>query len=358
MTKVLARTLPLTHSAPAVANEVHDYRFEAVIGSSPAIATAKALLGRIAGSPVSTVLLTGETGTGKDLAAKVIHYNGARADKPFAGITCSAVPDLLLESELFGHESGAFSDAREQKCGLFESADGGTVFLDEISEMSVWLQGKLLRVLESRTFRRIGGTRDIHVNVRVIAASSQNLEAGVSAGSFRQDLLYRLAVMAVMLPPLRERGDDVVALTKHFIDRYNAEFHKAVRSLTPAAVARLTEHTWPGNVRELRNTIERAVLLADGDRIGAHDILLPKQADGLFRLPANGVDLRELEQQLLQQALERTHGNHTLAGRLLGINRDQVRYRVQKMRAAAAAAPGTATPVETADDEGPLADAC
>jgi transcriptional regulator with PAS, ATPase and Fis domain len=306
--------------------------FDAIIGSSARVLIAKTLLARVAASRATTVLLTGETGTGKDLAAKTLHVESARAAQPFVNITCSAMPPDLLESELFGHERGAFTDARWKKPGLLEMADGGTVFLDEISSMGPALQAKLLRFLEERTFKRVGGLEDIHVNVRIVAATNRLLGAQVTAGSFREDLFYRLQVMPIFLPPLRDRVGDIPLLAAHYVSRYNSEFGMRVRGLTPEATARLDSHAWPGNIRELRNTIERAMLLLDGEWIGPEHLdLQPEPGASLqFWLPAQGVDLREVERQLLVQALHRTHGNHTLAGRLLGINRDQVRYRIEK----------------------------
>jgi DNA-binding NtrC family response regulator len=309
-----------------------DYGFDAIIGSSPTMTAAKSLLVRIANSPASTVLLTGETGTGKDLAAKAIHFNSERAAKPFVNITCSALPEQLLESELFGHERGAFTDARQQKRGLFETADGGTVFLDEIGEMTPGLQAKLLRFLEEKTFKRIGGLTDIRVDVRVIAATHRNLEDEVRAGKFREDLFYRLQVMPVKLPALRERRGDIPLLVNYYIDRYNREFRKRVRGVTPEALALLEEYRWPGNVRELRNAIERAMLLADRALLDVADFntLSRNAVEATFRLPPEGVNLDEVERQLVVQALERCGGNQTHAGALLGINRDQVRYRIEK----------------------------
>jgi transcriptional regulator with GAF, ATPase, and Fis domain len=209
------------------------------------------------------VLLTGETGTGKDLAAKAIHYNSDRTSRAFVNITCSALPEQLLESELFGHERGAFTDARQQKRGLFETADGGTVFLDEIGEMTPGLQAKLLRFLEEKTFKRLGGLADVRVDVRVVAATNRDLEREVKAGKFREDLFYRLQVMPIVLPPLRERKGDVVLLANFYIDQFNREFRKKIRGLVPQAVSLLEQYQWPGNVRELRNAIERAMLLVD-----------------------------------------------------------------------------------------------
>jgi len=290
------------------------------------------MMGKIARSPASTVLVTGQSGTGKDLAAKAIHYNSERRDGPFVNITCSALPEQLLESELFGHERGAFTDARQQKRGLFESADGGTVFLDEIGEMTPALQAKLLRFLEEKSFKRVGGLADIHVDVRVIAATNRNLEEEVAAGKFREDLFYRLQVMPVPLPPLRERRGDIPVLAGYFIDLYNREFRKRVRGLTPEAAKLLEQYQWPGNIRELRNAIERAMLLMDRDWLEPEDFstLTRSVAVAQFKLPPEGIDLEQVERQLLVQALERAAGNQTRAAELLGINRDQVRYRIEK----------------------------
>jgi DNA-binding NtrC family response regulator len=309
-----------------------EYGLDAIIGGSPAMKQIKSLLARVAASPASTVLLTGETGTGKDLAAKAIHYNSTRAPRAFVNITCSALPEQLLESELFGHERGAFTDARQQKRGLFETADGGTVFLDEIGEMTPALQAKLLRFLEEKTFKRVGGLADMRVDVRVVAATNRDLEQEVRAGKFREDLFYRLQVMPLHLPPLRERRGDVPLLAGFFIDRFNREFRKRVRGLSPAAADTLQQYGWPGNVRELRNAIERSMLLIDREWLEPENFttLTRTVAPAQFRLPPEGVNLDEVERQLLQQALERAGGNQTQAAQLLGINRDQVRYRVEK----------------------------
>jgi len=309
-----------------------DYGFESIIGQSPSMQQIKGLLARIAGSPASTVLLTGETGTGKDLAAKAIHYNSERRSRAFVNITCSALPEQLLESELFGHERGAFTDARTQKRGLFETADGGTIFLDEIGEMAAALQSKLLRFLEEKTFKRVGGLHDVRVDVRLIAATNRDLEDEVAHNRFREDLFYRLQVMPIRLPALRERKGDVRVLAAHFIERFNREFRKRVRGLSPAAGDLLDSYGWPGNVRELRNAIERAMLLVDRDRLEPEDFttLTRTVAATQFRLPAEGVNLEEVERQLLVQALDRAGGNQTQAAQLLGLNRDQVRYRIEK----------------------------
>jgi len=239
-----------------------EFGFDAIIGDSPAMLRVKNLLARVANSPASTVLLTGETGTGKDLAAKAIHYNSSRAVRPFVNITCSALPEQLLESELFGHERGAFTDARQQKRGLFETADGGTVFLDEIGEMTIGLQSKLLRFLEEKTFKRVGGLADIQVDVRVVAATNRDLEEQVKAGKFREDLYYRLQVMPIALPPLRDRRSDIPQLVRHYIDRYDTEFRKRVRGVTPDAV----------NVRA--TTTDGLGFTGRGEGLAAHAVAL------------------------------------------------------------------------------------
>jgi len=310
-----------------------EYGFESIVGTSPAMLEIKSMLARVASSPASTVLLTGETGTGKDLAAKAIHYNSDRTARPFVNITCSALPEQLLESELFGHERGAFTDARQQKRGLFETADGGTVFLDEIGEITAGLQSKLLRFLEEKTFKRVGGLADVRVDVRVIAATNRDLEQEVNAGKFREDLFYRLHVMPLVLPPLRDRNGDIRLLTDYYVDRFNREFRKKVRGLTDQAMAVLEHYRWPGNIRELRNAIERAMLLVDREWLTPHDFpSLTRYAGStsMFRLPPEGVNLEDVERQLLVQALDRCRWNQTRAGQLLRINRDQVRYRIEK----------------------------
>jgi len=247
-------------------------------------------------------------------------------------ITCSALPEQLLESELFGHERGAFTDARQQKKGLFETADGGTVFLDEIGEMTPALQAKLLRFLEEKTFKRVGGLADQRVDVRVIAATNRNLEDEVKTGKFREDLFYRLQVMPIALPALRERKGDVPLLANYYVDKFNREFRKRVRGLSGAAIDVLQQYGWPGNVRELKNAIERAMLLVEGEWLEPeHFTTLTRTVSSTqFKLPPDGVNLDEVERQLLLQALERAHGNQTQAAQLLGINRDQVRYRIEK----------------------------
>jgi two-component system, NtrC family, response regulator AtoC len=315
------------------ASQAQPYGFDRIVGETAPMLALKHLLRKVAASPASTVLLTGESGTGKDLAAKVLHFNSDRANRPFMNITCSAIPEALLESELFGHERGAFTDARQQKRGLLESADGGTVFLDEIGEMVPALQAKLLRFLEEKSFKRVGGSHDIHVDVRVVAATNRNLEDQVKAGRFRDDLYYRLNVLPIELPALRTHLDDVPLLVNYYIDDYNREFRKSVRGVSPAALRGLQAYGWPGNIREVRNAVERAMLLADEPLLEPHDFPMLavgiKAADGMA-LPAAGVNLEQLERSLVVQALERCGGNQTRAAGLLGLNRDQIRYRIEK----------------------------
>jgi DNA-binding NtrC family response regulator len=316
------------------AHQAQPYDPRSIVGDSEPIAAVRALLQRIAVSPASTVLLTGASGTGKDLAAKVIHYSSSRAARPFMNITCSALPETLLESELFGHERGAFTGADRQKRGLLESADGGTVFLDEIGEMVPMLQAKLLRFLEEKSFKRVGGSADVKVDVRVIAATNRSLEDEVHKGHFREDLFYRLNVMPVALPPLRDRREDVPALLSHYIDTFNTEFRKKVRGVAPGVLETLKHYPWPGNVRELRNAVERAMLLSDGTELGEeHFPMLARTEPGLsaeVTLPAGGINLEGLERSLVVQALERSSWNQTRAATLLGLNRDQIRYRIEK----------------------------
>ncbi|MCG8556211.1 MAG: sigma-54 dependent transcriptional regulator [Proteobacteria bacterium] len=310
--------------------------FEDMVGESEALRGVKILLDKIAHSPASTVLLTGESGTGKDVAARCLHSRSARSAHPFMNITCSALPETLLESELFGHERGAFTDAKQQKKGLLEQADRGSVFLDEIGEMSLALQAKLLRFLEDKAFRRLGGIDEVRPDVRVVAATNRDLREAVRLGTFREDLYYRLTVLHVHLPPLRERDHDIELLAKCFVDRFNREFHKRVNGIRRDAMTLLEGYGWPGNVRELKNAIERAVLLTDQQALGPQDFsaCFPNPSDTMasqrFRLPPGGVNLHQLEQDLVVQALARTKGNQTRAAALLGLNRDQIRYRIEK----------------------------
>ncbi|HVR73615.1 MAG TPA: sigma-54 dependent transcriptional regulator [Planctomycetota bacterium] len=314
------------------------FGFDKVIGKSPPMEAIFKLVERILPLGGATILLQGESGTGKDVLAKAIHYGGPRASSPYVNITCTALPENLLETELFGHEKGAFTDARSEKKGLLEIAHGGTVLLDEIGDMSPYLQSKLLRFLEEKTFRRVGAQKDIHVDVRVIASTNRDLKRMVEKGQFREDLYFRLKVIPIVMPPLRERASDIPLLVQHFVNQFNQEFKKKIKGVSPAMMKRLVEYHWPGNVRELRNTIERAMILSTQDHLGAEELPLDlidessardPDNDG-FKLTRKGIDLEKLEKSLVAQALHLTGGNQTRAGKLLGLNRDQVRYRIEK----------------------------
>ncbi len=313
---------------------------DAIIGKHPSMLRLFDIIRQVSRTGVSTVFLRGDTGTGKDLVARVIHHNSERAANPFVNITCTALSETLLESELFGHERGAFTDAKLQKKGLLELADGGTVFLDEVGDMPAALQAKLLHFLEERRFRRVGGTREIAVDVRVMAATNRDLEKAIEQGQFRRDLMYRLNVVTIPLPPLRARGDDLFLLAQHFVARFSQEFRKPIVRIADEANERLRSYSWPGNVRELRNVLERAVLLCKGETVNAEDLVLgpAEQHPWIWdiesmALPPEGFDfekLRRLESHLLQQALARTNNNQTQAAKLLNLSRDRLRYRLQK----------------------------
>jgi DNA-binding NtrC family response regulator len=320
---------------------LRSYSVQNMIAESEPMRDVVRLVQRVAKSEATTILLLGESGVGKGLVARALHFEGAAWEKPFMHITCTALPETLLESELFGHERGAFTDAKSQKKGLFELADGGTVFLDEIGDLSQALQGKLLRFLEDKAFRRVGGTRDIRVSVRIIAATNKSLEREVEEGRFRRDLYFRLKVIPIEIPPLRKRSDDVLPLAESFVRHFNSEFGKSVRGVDAGAVRLMGSYGWPGNVRELRNAIERAVLLAERSWLTPEDLPVEIRAghtggegsdldSGNFTLPPGGLSVDQLERDLLRQALLRTGGNRTRAAKLLGMNRDRIRYRIQK----------------------------
>jgi len=341
------RTRQLFDSAGEVAGAVmtiRDITEEAapqkreVIAESPGMKDVMSFIRRVAASEATTILLEGENGTGKDLIAKTLHYQSLRQAEPFIAINCAAIPDTLLESELFGYEKGAFTDARAQKRGIFELADRGTLFLDEIGEIPLMLQAKLLRVLEEQSFRRLGGLKDIKLDLRVIAATNKNLREAVKEGAFRQDLYFRLNVIHITIPALRERPEDIVPLVRFFVEHYNARFKRHIEGVTPEAERLLMAHDWPGNVRELRNAIERAMILEESSRITPSSLPISisqspagqPAAVAPVTIPDDGLSLEENEKMLLARALEKTGGNQTQAARLLRITRDTLRYKMKK----------------------------
>jgi len=310
-----------------------------VIAESPGMREVLHFVRRVAASEATTILLEGENGTGKDLIAKTLHYQSLRQAEPFIAINCAAIPETLLESELFGYEKGAFTDARAQKRGIFELADKGTLFLDEIGEIPLMLQAKLLRVLEEQCFRRLGGLKDIQLDLRVVAATNKNLREAVKEGAFRQDLYFRLNVIHIAIPPLRERPEDIMPLVGFFIDHYNNKFKRHIESVTPDAQRLLLAHDWPGNVRELRNAIERAMILEESSQITAASLPISiSQAGGRFQavvpappvVPDDGMSLEDNEKALIVRALEKTSHNQTQAARILKITRDTLRYKMKK----------------------------
>jgi transcriptional regulator with PAS, ATPase and Fis domain len=310
-----------------------------ILGNSPAIRRIRDTIQKLSRTPSATVMLTGETGCGKNLAARVIHASSMPAATPFVEINCAALPEHLIESELFGYEKGAFTHAVYAKPGLLEEAHEGTLFLDEIGEMPLNMQTKLLSVLESRSFRRLGSTRPIAVNIRVIAATSRNLQADVAQKRFREDLFFRLNVVTLSLPPLRELGDDILLIAEHLLNVYNVEFKKKVKGFTDKARRSLLDHGWPGNVRELGNCIERAMIFAEEEYIDFPELMLSSGAasaaaadEDRWTVPRGGIDLEEVERRLIVSALEQSGRNKTKAARLLGLSRDTLRYRLDKYR--------------------------
>ncbi len=312
-----------------------------IVGDSPQVKYLMEVLDKVARSEASTVLVQGESGTGKELVAKWIHYSSNRAEKPFIAINCAAVPATLLESELFGHEKGAFTDAKATKKGLFELADGGTVFLDEIGDMEMGMQAKLLRFLEDRSFRRIGGSRVFTVDVRIISATNKDLQKSIEEKTFRNDLYYRLQVIPIFLPSLRERKEDILPLANHFISLYNKDFNKKVEGISVIAEKMMTEYGWPGNIRELKNVIERAIILGDNETLLLDHLPLEITAKASasvssdapvssFRLPPEGIDIEEVEKALIRQALEITEWNQSKAAKKLSLGIDAFRYRMKK----------------------------
>ncbi len=306
-----------------------------ILGSSPPIERLKELVQKVAQVPRATVLLQGESGTGKSHVARVIHYLSFQSGAPFVEVNCAAIPENLLEAELFGYEKGAFTHAVKAKKGLIEEADDGTLFLDEIGDMPLSLQAKLLHFLETRKFRRLGSNQERNVQVRCLAATNHDLQAAVAEKKFREDLYYRLNVVNLTLPPLREMAEDVITLAEHFIKIYNLDFRKKVDGLHAEAHRRLLGYSWPGNVRELRNVIERAMIFCETNEINPADLALPvtiteEALPSAFRLPESGIQLEDLERSLLTQALQLAEGNKTRAAALLGLSRDTFRYRLEK----------------------------
>jgi two-component system, NtrC family, response regulator AtoC len=327
-----------------------------VIAVSKKMSELMGFVRKVAASEASTILIQGESGTGKDLIAKAIHYQSSRQDKPFVAINCSAIPETLMEAELFGHEKGAFTDAKAMKKGLFEIADRGTLFLDEIGELSPFLQAKLLRVLEDQVIRRVGGVKDMQADVRVIAASNRDLERAVQEGRFRQDLFYRLTIISIYIPPLRERKEDILPLVEFFVEHYNRKFRKSIRGISDDTRRLLLNHDWPGNVRELKNAIERAMILEDEAvlrpaylpfsvaqqhaHVTAFEHMSPSGAPGAalpngrslprLSIPDGGTSLEEVERALVEMALRQANGNQTHAAKLLDISRDALRYKMKK----------------------------
>lgn len=316
-----------------------------IICQSPAMSDILLMVDKIAKSEAPTVLLTGESGTGKDLLARVIHQRSPRSQRPFITINCSALPETLLESELFGYEKGAFTDAKQMKRGQFELASGGTIYLDEIGEIPLGLQVKLLQVIENRMFRRVGGVKDIKVESLIIAATNINLASAVESGMFRRDLFYRLNLIPIELPPLRNRREDIFPIALHFVKRFNEEFHRHFQSITDDVRQILNDYDWPGNIRELRNVIERIVILENDEMIETRHLpielrqfaetsleephFVPAQELGI-EIPAEGLSMEAVERELVIKALNKTAQNQTKAAKLLDITRDSLRYKMKK----------------------------
>jgi DNA-binding NtrC family response regulator len=331
--------------------KTHD--FDTLIGNSPAIINVFKMINVCVKTDAKIVTIHGESGTGKQLVAHAIHSHSSRSDAPFSEINCAAIPETLLENELFGHEKGAFTDASRTYKGIFEAAEGGTVFLDEIGDMPLIMQTKILKLLDSRHFRRLGGTRDIAANVRIVTATHQNLQKLVKEAKFRNDLFFRLNVMPIVIPPLKDRIEDIPTLANYFINRINEEYGSTIQGITPEAIERLQHYSWPGNVRELRNSIERAMMLEPGpvlsslyfdmetnfqkqplrrknDRIKTDSPQKHGEKSTFLTLPPEGISIDEVEKELITQALERFKGNQTQAAKCLSMSRDTFRYRLKK----------------------------
>jgi len=329
------------HVESVYRRERERFSFNNVIGVSNAMQEVIATAKKVSESQARTILIEGESGTGKDLLARAIHFSSPRRFYPFMEINCASIPETLIESELFGHEKGAFTDAKSMKKGLFELADGGTVFLDEITEMSLSAQAKFLKVIETQSFKRLGGVKDIYVDLRVISATNRRIEKALEEGKLREDLYYRLSIIRIYIPPLRERKEDIPYLINYFIENFNRDFKKKVKGIHPSALKMMMEYDWPGNVRELKNVVERAVILESEDEILPEHISLPVSHRGEesakisrssveIEIPEDGISLEEVEKLYIMKALEKAKGNKTLAAKLLGITRDTLRYRLKK----------------------------
>ncbi len=319
------------------------YGFDNIIGTSKAMQDVFKLMEKLSKSDTSLVLLQGESGTGKDVIAKAIHYQSLRGDKPFVEVNCTSIPESLIESELFGHEKSAFTDAKTMKKGLFELADEGTIFLDEIGDMALSTQAKLLKVIENTVFKRVGGVKDISVNVRIIAATNKDLAKQVKDGKFRDDLYYRLMVIPIFLSPLRERKDDIIPLAKYFINEFNKNIRGRIKKISPEAEKYLKNYSWPGNVRELKNVIERMSILETGDSLLPEHLLPEIRGEtatiagrGTFEIPfpEGGISLEKVEEGFIRRALDIAGGNQTKAASLLSLSRDTLRYRMKKFKIA------------------------
>ncbi|MFA5354380.1 MAG: sigma-54 dependent transcriptional regulator [Thermodesulfovibrionales bacterium] len=337
--KKALETIHLKREVTYLREDQHSrYRFDNIIGNSKPMKTVIAMAKKVAESDASIILIQGESGTGKNLMARSIHYHSSRAAEPFVEVTATAIPETLIESELFGYEKGAFTDAKVSKKGFFELATGGTIYLDEIGDIKPATQAKLLRVLEDRTFKRLGGLKDVSVNLRIIAATNRNLEEAVKDGSFRADLYYRLKVIPIHIPSLRERREDIIPLAMHYIGVFNREFKKNVKGISPEAEKILVEYPWYGNARELKNVIERVCILEDTDIIYPEhipteivDYLSTQKLESTALSPsADGKTIKEVERDLIVQALQKVNNNQSRAARLLGITRDALRYKMQK----------------------------
>jgi two-component system response regulator AtoC len=314
------------------------YGSDHIVAVSPEMERVLQISDKIAQSETATVLIQGESGTGKEVIAHLIHERSKRQNMPFVTVNCANFPEQMLENELCGHEKGAFTDAKEVKKGLLEVAYNGTLFLDEIGDMNLNLQGKILRLVEQKTFRRIGGLKDIQVDVRIITATNKDLLKLREEGNFREDLFYRINVASIRLPPLRERPEDILPLTKYFVQKYNEEFHKNIQTISKGVETFLREYGWPGNVRELKNVIERAMILVEEDTLLMEHLPIEilgqasKQGGVIegIRIPPEGISMEKVEEALVRQALKMTNGNQTKAAKLLDISRDALRYRMQK----------------------------